>query len=164
MSVVDTATKASPSPQTEAAGETKTGKFVLTLSCAQRAGIVQAVTTFLFERGFNIEEHQQFDDGLRQSLHLRTAFSGGTDYDLQKLEDEFRPFSELGVPSRPGRDRAFDDLVRQYFVAFSRPRDALVLIGLESAHPSNDSIPNVAAGWTRDGTNSWAGTPPWTEV
>ncbi|PNH85915.1 formyltetrahydrofolate deformylase [Arthrobacter sp. AFG20] len=94
MTVVDTATKTRPAAQTEASEETKTGRFVLTLSCVERAGIVQAVTTFLFERGFNIEEHQQFDDGLRQTLHLRTAFSGATDYDLQKLEEEFRPIAE----------------------------------------------------------------------
>ena len=54
----------------------------------------QAVTTFLFERGFNIEEHQQFDDGLRDTLHLRTAFSGAAGYDLQKLEEEFGPIAE----------------------------------------------------------------------
>ena len=94
MTVVDTATKTGPAAQAEASKETKTGKFVLTLSCVERAGIVQAVTTFLFERGFNIEEHQQFDDGLRQTLHLRTAFSGATDYDLQALEEEFRPIAE----------------------------------------------------------------------
>lgn len=94
MTLVDTATKTRPAAQTEASEETKTGKFVLTLSCVERAGIVQAVTTFLFERGFNIEEHQQFDDGLRQTLHLRTAFSGATDYDLQALEEEFRPIAE----------------------------------------------------------------------
>ena len=29
-------------------------KFVLTLSCVEQPGIVHAVTTFLFERGFNI--------------------------------------------------------------------------------------------------------------
>ncbi|MFP3463815.1 formyltetrahydrofolate deformylase [Arthrobacter globiformis] len=94
MTVVDTATNTRPAAQPEASQETKTGKFVLTLSCVERAGIVQAVTTFLFERGFNIEEHQQFDDGLRQTLHLRTAFSGATDYDLQALEAEFRPIAE----------------------------------------------------------------------
>jgi formyltetrahydrofolate deformylase len=94
MTVVDTAIQPTPAPQTDAPAETMTGKFVLTLSCAQRAGIVQAVTTFLFERGFNIEEHQQFDDGLRKTLHLRTAFSGATGYDLQKLEAEFRPIAE----------------------------------------------------------------------
>src|SRR6476620_308648 len=77
-----------------ASGVQKTGKFVLTLSCVERAGIVQAVTTFLFERGFNIAEHQQFDDGLRQTLHLRTAFSGATGYDLRALEEEFGPIAE----------------------------------------------------------------------
>jgi len=77
-----------------ASGVQKTGKFVLTLSCVERAGIVQAVTTFLFERGFNIEEHQQFDDGLRQTLHLRTAFSGATGYDLRAPEEEFGPIAE----------------------------------------------------------------------
>ena len=94
MSFVKTATNTRPAAQPEASEETKTGKFELTLSCVERAGIVQAVTTFLFERGFNIEEHQQFDDGLRQTLHLRTAFSGATDYDLQALEEEFRPIAE----------------------------------------------------------------------
>src|SRR4051812_749782 len=94
MTVVDTATNIRPAAQPEASEVTRTGKFVLTLSCVERAGIVQAVTTFLFERGFNIEEHQQFDDGLRQTLHLRTAFSGATDYDLQALEEEFRPIAE----------------------------------------------------------------------
>jgi formyltetrahydrofolate deformylase len=94
MTLVDTATNTTQAAQTAASEETKTGKFVLTLSCVERAGIVQAVTTFLFERGFNIEEHQQFDDGLRHTLHLRTAFSGATDYDLQALEEEFRPIAE----------------------------------------------------------------------
>ncbi|MFW0774373.1 formyltetrahydrofolate deformylase [Paenarthrobacter nitroguajacolicus] len=69
-------------------------KFVLTLSCVERAGIVQAVTTFLFERGFNIEEHQQFDDGLRQTLHLRTAFSGPLSYSPERLEEEFSAIAD----------------------------------------------------------------------
>lgn len=36
-------------------------------------------------------------------------------------EDTLREFSDLGRPARPALDRAFDDLVRQYFVAYSRP-------------------------------------------
>ncbi|MFF2317890.1 formyltetrahydrofolate deformylase [Arthrobacter sp. NPDC058097] len=92
--MVLTETNTITSPFLKVEEEKKAQKFVLTLSCAQRAGIVQAVTTFLFERGFNIEEHQQFDDGLRQTLHLRTAFSGATGYDLQKLEEEFRPIAD----------------------------------------------------------------------
>ena len=51
-----------------------TSTFILTLSCPQRPGIVHAVTAFLFEQGCDIVEHQQFDDGVRGSLFLRTAF------------------------------------------------------------------------------------------
>jgi formyltetrahydrofolate deformylase len=94
VTLVETSPKTSPVQPADNSAQTKTQKFVLTLSCVERAGIVQAVTTFLFERGFNIEEHQQFDDGLRQTLHLRTAFSGPTDYAPEKLEDEFRPIAE----------------------------------------------------------------------
>jgi formyltetrahydrofolate deformylase len=59
------------------------------MSCLERAGIVHAVTTFLYERGFNIDEHQQFDDSLRQRLHLRTAFSGPAEYSPERLAEEF---------------------------------------------------------------------------
>src|SRR4029453_13892004 len=83
-----------PDPQADSAPESRARKFVLPLSCVERAGIVQAVTTFLFERGFNIEEHQQFDDGLRQTLHLRTAFSGPIEYSPERLEEKFNPIAD----------------------------------------------------------------------
>ncbi|MBT8163546.1 MULTISPECIES: formyltetrahydrofolate deformylase [Arthrobacter] len=93
-----TLVEATPSTVTAPAPKALRGKqdpkFVLTLSCTERAGIVQAVTTFLFERGFNIEEHQQFDDGLRQTLHLRTAFSGSAAYSPERLEEEFRSIAD----------------------------------------------------------------------
>ncbi|MDR6506814.1 formyltetrahydrofolate deformylase [Arthrobacter oryzae] len=94
MTLVDTGLSASTQPQSPAVADKPGQKFVLTLSCGERAGIVQAVTTFLFERGFNIDEHQQFDDGLRQTLHLRTAFSRSSAYSLDKLEEEFRPIAD----------------------------------------------------------------------
>ncbi|WP_440915787.1 formyltetrahydrofolate deformylase [Crystallibacter degradans] len=49
--------------------------FVLTLSCPERPGIVHAVTSFLAQRGFDIAEHQQFDDHVSGTLFLRTAFA-----------------------------------------------------------------------------------------
>jgi formyltetrahydrofolate deformylase len=94
VTLVDTGSSASTLTKPHAASETPVQKFVLTLSCGERAGIVQAVTTFLFERGFNIDEHQQFDDGLRQTLHLRTAFSQTSAYSPDQLEEEFRPIAE----------------------------------------------------------------------
>ncbi|TFD64062.1 formyltetrahydrofolate deformylase [Cryobacterium sp. Hh38] len=90
MTLISTDSSTSTLPQSEVLGQEQTKKFVLTLSCVERAGIVHAVTTFLFERGFNIEEHQQFDDGLRETLHLRTAFSGPSTYTPHGLEEEFR--------------------------------------------------------------------------
>ena len=49
--------------------------FTLTLSCAERPGIVHAVSSFLFEHGCDIVEHQQFDDNVGGRLFLRTSFS-----------------------------------------------------------------------------------------
>ncbi len=95
MTLVATDSSTSTLPQSEARTEDQTQRFVLTLSCVERAGIVQAVTTFLFERGFNIDEHQQFDDGLRQTLHLRSAFSGSSAFDPERLQEEFRPIADL---------------------------------------------------------------------
>lgn len=96
MTLVETAPLTAPgAPAASAPAEQQTQqKFVLTLSCSERAGIVQAVTTFLFERGFNIDEHQQFDDSLRETLHLRTAFSGSPSYTRDQLEEEFRPIAD----------------------------------------------------------------------
>ncbi|MET3952495.1 formyltetrahydrofolate deformylase [Arthrobacter sp. UYEF36] len=94
MTLMATDSSTSTLPQPEVLGEEPTKKFVLTLSCVERAGIVQAVTTFLFERGFNIEEHQQFDDGLRETLHLRTAFSGTSAHTPDGLEEEFRSIAD----------------------------------------------------------------------
>ncbi|MDQ0678555.1 formyltetrahydrofolate deformylase [Arthrobacter pascens] len=94
MTLMATDSSTSTLPQSEAHMEDQAQKFVLTLSCVERAGIVQAVTTFLFERGFNIDEHQQFDDGLRQTLHLRTAFSGSSIHTPDTLQEEFRPIAD----------------------------------------------------------------------
>jgi DNA helicase II / ATP-dependent DNA helicase PcrA len=74
------------------------------------------------------------------------------------LEDSMRPFSELGVPARSGRDRAFDDLERLFFVAFSRPQNVLLLVGLTAALPGG--IANLGTGWRRDGICPWVAQRP----
>ena len=94
MTLVATDSPTSILPQPAELNDEQAQKFVLTLSCVERAGIVQAVTTFLFERGFNIDEHQQFDDGIRQTLHLRTAFSGSPEYSADRLEEEFSAIAD----------------------------------------------------------------------
>ncbi len=76
-----------------------------------------------------------------------------------RLEDELRLYSpRLDAPDRSQRDRAFDDLIRQYFVAFSRAQDVLLLVGLGDQRNGPKSIENVATGWVRD--SDW----PWREL
>lgn len=68
------------------------------------------------------------------------------------LEDEFRPFSNINLPMRDGRARAFDDLVRSYFVAFSRAQDVLILAGHSNSYrdkPTGTKASHVGSGWIR---------------
>jgi DNA helicase-2/ATP-dependent DNA helicase PcrA len=96
-----------------------------------------------------------------RKAHPKNAFkrfptAGGAPH---VLEDMFRPYSPLGVPTRSQVDRAFDDLYRQYFVAFSRPQEVILLVGLDGVNPGS-SIPTVATGWDRTGNPRWAVRPP----
>lgn len=68
------------------------------------------------------------------------------------MEDNLRSFSPLGSPTRLALNRAFDDLIRHYFVSYSRPQDVLLLVGLNSVR---DRIPNIATGWDRDENWNW---------
>jgi formyltetrahydrofolate deformylase len=71
---------APPAPRQAAKAVAEPGRqatpFVLTVACPERRGIVHAVSSFLAVRGFDIAEHQQFDDHVSNTLFLRTAFTG----------------------------------------------------------------------------------------
>ncbi|MFF2345751.1 formyltetrahydrofolate deformylase [Pseudarthrobacter sp. NPDC058119] len=122
MTLIETASATITLP---ALKEEQAQKLVLTLSCKEQAGIVQAVTTFLFERGFNIDEHQQFDDSLRETLHLRTAFSGSPSYTPAVLEEEF-----AGIAGRFDMKFSFHD---------QTPKRVLVMVS-KFGHCLNDLI------------------------
>ncbi len=49
-------------------------KYVLTLKCLDRPGIVAGVTTKLFEAGGNVSEAQQFDDSVTGNFFMRVEF------------------------------------------------------------------------------------------
>ena len=78
------------------------------------------------------------------------------------MEDDIE--AHLTSPLRSGRasiDRSFDDLIRLYYVAYSRPQSVLILVGDErcltygSGSRLTGAIPNMALGWQRDGTWPW---------
>jgi formyltetrahydrofolate deformylase len=51
-------------------------RHTLTLSCADRPGIVAKVSAALFDGGFNVLEAQQFDDVETGNFFMRVAFNG----------------------------------------------------------------------------------------
>jgi formyltetrahydrofolate deformylase len=67
-------------------------RYVLTLSCINRPGIVAAVATCLFEAGGDIREAQQFDDSETGKFFARIAFD--LPIPLATLEESFAPIAE----------------------------------------------------------------------
>jgi DNA helicase-2/ATP-dependent DNA helicase PcrA len=76
-----------------------------------------------------------------------------------RMEDAMRPYSDLHSEARGVVDRAFDDLIRQYFVAFSRAQNVLLLVGLSSVAPGG-KVKNIPTGWSRDGKRNWSVANP----
>ena len=105
--------------------------FTLTLSCRERPGIVRAVSSFLFEHGCDIVEHQQFDDAVRGQLFLRTAFVGPDDADAHRLSDAFRAVA--------------DEFGMTYEVTGDQPQRVLVMVS-KLGHCLNDLVFRWRAG------------------
>lgn len=79
------------------------------------------------------------------------------------MESAFAPYTPVG-PFRVARndmDRTFDDLMRLYYVAFSRAQGALLLVGLSKNIEFGSGIKNLAMFWARNGSWPWRdNTPP----
>ena len=97
----------------------------------------------------------------RSNAYQRMPETGAPEH---RFEEMLRPFTVLGgQPPRSDRDLACDDLIRSQFVAYSRARDLLVLVGLSPCAPDargRRAAPNLATGWTRDLARPWADHPP----
>ncbi len=69
-------------------------QYILTLSCADRPGIVARVSTLLFEHGANILDAAQFDDQETGQFFMRVVF----DVQSERLREAFEPLAEaLGM-------------------------------------------------------------------
>jgi formyltetrahydrofolate deformylase len=72
-----------------------TDHIVLTLSCANKPGIVAAVSTYLFESGFNILEANQFDDTESHLFFMRVVLNPVRDEaGIEGLKAGFKPIAE----------------------------------------------------------------------
>ncbi|MDP9998935.1 formyltetrahydrofolate deformylase [Pseudarthrobacter sulfonivorans] len=111
---------------------TDTVQYVLTLACPERPGIVRAITAFLADRGFDIVEHQQFDDHISGKLYLRTAFTpGGEEVSAEGLSAEFASIA--------------DEFGMEFAIHDGRPQRLLVMVS-KFGHCLNDLIFRWRAG------------------
>lgn len=95
------------------------------------------------------------------SAFKRFPRNGGVTYNLEKylndystIDDNFDNISPL--------DKAFNELIRRYFVAYTRAKTILILVGLNSMRygykgdfQNKIFIENVATGWSRDKIWHW---------
>lgn len=66
-------------------------QFVLTMSCADRPGIVRAVSGFLYDTGCNIIENQQFRDEQSANFFMRTRFTAPAQSSVESVSNTFGP-------------------------------------------------------------------------
>ncbi|HLH51531.1 MAG TPA: formyltetrahydrofolate deformylase [Roseiarcus sp.] len=70
-------------------------RYILTLSCANRPGIVAKVSTSLFESGANILDAQQFDDTETGNFFMRVVFdAAGQTLEPAALRGRFEAIAE----------------------------------------------------------------------
>ncbi|MBP1805205.1 formyltetrahydrofolate deformylase [Rubellimicrobium aerolatum] len=69
-------------------------RYVLTVQCVSRRGIVAAVSSFLAEQGCNITDASQFDDEVTGQFFARITFRAETGAPLDALRTGFGPVGE----------------------------------------------------------------------
>ena len=74
-----------------------------------------------------------------------------------RLEDALADYTEIGPlrTARSGLDRTFEDLIREHYVAFSRPEAVLVLLGNEKTLSTKSTIKHVGLDRRQDGSWAW---------
>ena len=100
-------------------------------------------------------------NNLNSNSFKRFPKNGGLTYNIEKYLDEFSELSK-DYHNISGIDEAFNDLIRRYFVAYSRAKTILILVGLNNLRygfkgdfQNNIEIPNVATGWSRNKIWHW---------
>ena len=83
-----------------------------------------------------------------------------------KFENDLAPYTPIGPIrlQRTDMQRSFEDLIRLYYVAYSRPQSMMMLVGCRQNLRGATTIQNVATWWRRDGSWPWqrpyTGRPP----
>ncbi|MFC4168290.1 formyltetrahydrofolate deformylase [Teichococcus aestuarii] len=119
---------------------------VLTLTCANRPGIVAAVATALFEAGGNIQEAQQFDDTATGRFFMRVVFDVPPEAEAAALRAAVQPVGERFGMQWTLRERAakrrvmllvsrFDHCLADLLYRWRIGELPMELTGIVSNHP-----------------------------
>ena len=132
-----------------------TSPLILTLACPDRPGITARVSTFLFERGGNVLEAQQFNDRDADRFFMRVEFDPGAS-DRESIRAEFAPLAsefamdwKLAMRDRPRRvlimvskfDHCLADLLYRWRIG-ELPMEPVAIV---SNHPA-DAITDANLG------------------
>ena len=81
---------------------------------------------------------------------------------MTRSEDDLAPYTEVGSlrTRRTAIDRTFEDLIRLYYVAYSRPQTALLLVGHTNLLAYTCKIKNIATFWQQGGLWPWRANTP----
>jgi formyltetrahydrofolate deformylase len=132
-------------------------RFVLTLSCPNRPGIVAAVSGFLFEAGGNILDSNQFDDVNTGRFFMRLVFNFvSAPTELEAFKDAFGKIAEnfrMDWRLRDGATRTkvlilasrFDHCLADLLYRWRIGELAMDIAGVISNHP-RDAYPGLDLG------------------
>jgi formyltetrahydrofolate deformylase len=120
--------------------------YILTLSCADRPGLVAAVAGLLAERGCNILDAQQFNDPDTGRFFMRIVFERLNDSPFEQIHDAFAELtSRLGMEwrLRPAADRMrvlllvsrFDHCLADLLYRTGIGELNMEVVGIVSNHP-----------------------------
>jgi DNA helicase-2/ATP-dependent DNA helicase PcrA len=78
-----------------------------------------------------------------------------------RMENDLASATPVGAArlQRSGMQRTFEDLIRLYYVAYSRPQSLLLLVGCQQGLQYKTKIKNVAKFWRSDGSWAWVSDP-----
>jgi len=120
--------------------------YVLTLSCPNKAGIVAAVATALFEAGYNILDAQQFDDVTSGRFFMRMVFDCDETLEQEPPEARLSPIAERfgmiwTLRNRAAKKRVlllaskFDHCLADLLYRWRSDELNMEIVGIVSNHP-----------------------------
>jgi formyltetrahydrofolate deformylase len=121
--------------------------YVLNFSCPNRPGIVAAVSTYLFERGCNILDAQQYDDTQAKTFFMRVVFDAVEgEVDFEAVRQDFATTAQRfamnwNMRSRDEKKRVlilvskFDHCLADLLYRWRIGELAMDVVGILANHP-----------------------------